>query len=56
MEDIVEGPNDEGEYLIKWKGFKNTSNTWEPAAHIPDHLIEEYLEDLVPICTQVIPE
>jgi hypothetical protein len=56
VEGILEGPNDEGEYLIKWKGFKNTSNAWEPAAHIPDHLLEEHLADLVPLYTQITPE
>jgi hypothetical protein len=56
VEGILEGPNDEGGHLIKWKGFKNTFNTWEPAAHIPDHLVEECLADLVPLYAQVTPE
>jgi hypothetical protein len=30
-------------YLVKWKGFPASQNTWEPARHLPPELIEDYL-------------
>jgi hypothetical protein len=32
----------EHRYLVKWLGYKDTENTWEPAREIPKHLIERY--------------
>jgi hypothetical protein len=30
------------QYLIKWKDYDETENTWEPTKHIPKQLIEEF--------------
>ena len=32
------------QYLVKWEGYSESDNTWEPLANIEsvDHLIEEY--------------
>ncbi len=29
MEAIVNGPNNKGEYEVKWEGFDSSTNTWE---------------------------
>ncbi len=31
------------QYLVRWKGFSEAHNSWEPTAHVhADHLIEAY--------------
>ena len=30
------------EYKIKWKGYSDAYNSWEPASHVPDDRIKEY--------------
>ena len=40
----------EGEifYLIKWLGYPESENSWEPAANIPKHneVLKEYMESV----------
>jgi hypothetical protein len=35
-EEIVDGPNAAGKYLVKWVGFSSKENTWEPVGHLQD--------------------
>jgi hypothetical protein len=45
IEKIVrERKDDDGEvyYLIKWKNYSSSHNTWEPAENIPETTIERY--------------
>ena len=39
------GPRRQLQYLLKWKGYPESDNTWEPAmqVHVPQ-LIQEYLQ------------
>ena len=30
------------EYLIKWQGYQEADNTWEPADNVSDDLIKEF--------------
>lgn len=30
------------EYLVKWRGYSEKDNTWEPAEHITDDLINDF--------------
>ena len=30
------------EYLVNWAGYRPEEATWEPAAHIPDWLLEDF--------------
>lgn len=30
------------QYLIKWRGYSSSQNTWEPSHHIPNHLIQHF--------------
>lgn len=39
---IVCGPNEKGEYWVKWKGYASSKNTWEPKKNLPNHLRLEY--------------
>jgi hypothetical protein len=32
------------QYLIHWKGYSASSNTWEPSEHVPPALISEFNE------------
>ena len=40
---ILEGPDDNDRYLIKWVGYADKDNTWEPRCNLPDNALEEYL-------------
>ncbi len=42
IEKIVDGPNAKGEYHIKWLGYPEDQNTWEPAEHLPVDMVDEY--------------
>ena len=44
VEKIVAGPNAKGEYLIKWEGYPDDQNTWEPVEHLPEDMVQEYLD------------
>ena len=33
-------------YLVKWHGFDDKANTYEPKSHLPTHLVEQYHEKL----------
>ena len=46
VEKIVEGPNAKGEYFIKWEGYPDDQNTWEPVEHLPEDMVEEYLNPM----------
>ena len=46
VEKIVAGPNAKGEYLIKWEGYPDDQNTWEPEEHLPEAMVAEYLHPL----------
>ena len=32
-------------YLVKWEGYSDADNTWEPSSSIPKHILEFYEED-----------
>jgi hypothetical protein len=40
---ILEGPDDKDRFLIKWVGYADADNTWEPRCHLPQNVLEEYL-------------
>ncbi len=42
VERIVSGPRIVGgAYLIKWAGYPDSDNTWEPRSHLPDSVFED---------------
>ncbi len=42
VERVVAGPRIlDGAYLIKWVGFPDSQNTWEPRCHLPDEVFED---------------
>ena len=44
VEEIVDGPNERDEFFIKWEGYPDSENTWEPHENLPDDMVEEYLQ------------
>lgn len=39
------------EFLIRWKGFKPSEDTWEPEAHLNCHeLIEKFMKKVDQVC------
>ena len=45
IEDILDSKRDDRhlKYLIKWKGFPDSENSWEPLSNIPAHgLVKEF--------------
>jgi hypothetical protein len=46
IEKNVDGPNEKGEYFIKWEGYPDDQNTWEPPEHLPEDMVEEYLNPM----------
>jgi hypothetical protein len=43
IEAILDGPDDQDRFLIKWEGYSDAENTWEPRANLPDGMLDEYL-------------
>ena len=43
IEAILDGPDDQDRFLIKWEGYSDAENTWEPRANLPDGMLYEYL-------------
>jgi hypothetical protein len=46
VEKIVDGPNDKSQFLIKWEGYPDDQNTWEPLKNLPEDMVEEYLTEI----------
>ena len=47
VEKIVDGPNDRQEFFIKWDGYPDSQNTWEPLENLPDEdMVDEYLNKI----------
>ena len=46
VEDILDVKLQKGRYyyLIKWKGYSESDNTWEPEHHLPSDLLDFFLE------------
>jgi hypothetical protein len=46
VEDVVKKKVENGQtfYRIKWKGYPSWQNTWEPAYHLPQDVIDFYEE------------
>jgi hypothetical protein len=43
VEKIVDGPDEQSQFLIKWEGYPNDQNTWEPLEYLPEDMVGEYL-------------
>ena len=46
VEKIVDEPNDRQEFFIKWDGYPDSENTWEPLENLPEEMVEEYLNEI----------
>jgi hypothetical protein len=44
------------EYLIKWKGFPPSENTWEPASNLPVEVVQHYENEVVPLLRRRLGE
>lgn len=40
--------NGAAQYLIKWKGYSSTLNSWEPTKHLPQNLVREFEDERGP--------
>lgn len=45
MDCMLDGPNDEGKFLIRWEGWGEDGDTWEPPRHLPPGVVDAYLKD-----------
>jgi hypothetical protein len=43
IERILDGPDDNDRFLIKWEWYADADNNWEPRGNLPDSVLEEYL-------------
>ena len=39
---VVGGPNNRGEYEVKWEGYDSSTNTWEKGSGLPKKILDEY--------------
>ncbi len=46
VEKNVDGPNDRQEFFIKWEGYPDSENSWEPLENLPEEMVEEYLNEI----------
>lgn len=42
VEELIRQRTEDGRYLVKWEGFPETENSWEPAANLPPHLVDKF--------------
>jgi|LauGreDrversion4_1035100.scaffolds.fasta_scaffold163847_1 hypothetical protein len=42
VEAVVGGPNNRGEYEVKWEGYDSSTNTWEKGSGLPKTILDEY--------------
>jgi hypothetical protein len=47
LEKRVKGKTNQVEYLIKWEGFGNEYNTWEPKKNVSQKLVKQFEEKLL---------
>ncbi len=49
-----QGNTGEKEYLIKWKGYNTTENTWKPVRNLlySQRLLQQYLQNQIPLTRQ----
>jgi hypothetical protein len=46
VEKIVDGPNERDKFFIKWEGYPDSENTWEPSENLPEEMVEEFLNEI----------
>ncbi len=47
VERVVEGRRIlDGKYLIKWAGYPESQNTWEPLCNLPDDVFSENTQSM----------
>jgi hypothetical protein len=47
VERVVEGPRIlDGKFLIKWAGYPESQNTWEPLCNLPDEVFSESAQSM----------
>jgi len=54
LEKRVKGKSNQIEYLIKWEGFGNEYNTWEPKKNVNQELVKQFEEKLLKMDKQEI--
>ena len=45
MDYTLDGPNDEGKFLIRWEGWGEDGDTWGPPRHLPLGVVDAHLKD-----------